>query len=70
MPLDLSELTLEEALRSYSLVKGIEGEVEREIGNLICLLTTSYSVTSEERLNDRLEKLETLPIGSLILPST
>ena len=59
MPLDLSELTLEEALRSYSSVKGHRTRVEREIGNLIHLLTTTYSVTSEERLNDRLENLET-----------
>ena len=59
MLLDLSELTLEEALRSYSSVKGRRTRVEREIGNLIRLLTTTYSVTSEERLNDRLEKLET-----------
>ena len=59
MPLELSELTLEEALCSYSSVKGHRTRVEKEIGNLIRLLTTTYSVTSEERLNDRLEKLET-----------
>ena len=59
MPLELSELTLEEAIRSNSSVKGHRARVEKEIGNLIRLLTTTYSVTSEERLNDRLEKLET-----------
>ena len=58
MPLKLSELTLEEALRSYSSVQGHRTRVEKEIGNLIRLLTTTYSVTSEERLNDRLEKLK------------
>ena len=59
MPLELSELTLEEALRSYSSVKGHRTRIEKEIGNLIRLLTATYSVTSEERLNDRLEKLQT-----------
>ena len=58
MALELSELTLEEALRSYSSVKGHHTRVEREIGNLLRLLKDQYSATSEERLNDRLEKLE------------
>ena len=58
MPLDLSELTLEEALRSYSSVKGHRTRVKKEIGNLLRLLATNYSSTSEERVNDRLEKLE------------
>ena len=58
MPLELSELTLEEALRSYSSVKGHRTRVEKEIGNLIRLLTVTYSVTSEDRLNDRLDKLQ------------
>ena len=58
MPLDLSELTLEEALRSYSSIKGNRTRVEKEIGNLLRLLSATYSVTSEDRLNDRLEKLQ------------
>ena len=56
MPLELSELTLEEALRSYSSVKGHRTRVEKDIGNLVRLLTATYS---EDRLNDRLEKLQT-----------
>ena len=51
MPLELSEMTLEEALRSYSSVKGHRTRVEREIGNLLRLL-------SETRLNESLEKLQ------------
>ena len=58
MPLELSELTLEEALRSYSSVKGHRTRVEREIGNLLRLLSATYSVPSENRLNDMLEKLQ------------
>ena len=58
MPLELSELTQEEALRSYSSVKGHRTRVEKDIGNLLHLLATNYSATSEERINDRLEKLE------------
>ena len=58
MPLELSELSLEEALRSYSSVKGHRTRIEKEIGNLLRLLTNNYSATSEERVNDRLEKLE------------
>ena len=56
--LELSELTLEEALRSYSSVKGHRTRVEREIGNLLRLLKDQYSATSDDRINDRLEKLE------------
>ena len=48
MPLELSEHTLEEALRSYSSVKGHRSWVEKD----------QYSATSEERINDRLEKLK------------
>ena len=59
MPLELSELTLEEALRrSYSSIKGHRTRVEKEIGNLLQLLSATYSVTSEEKSNDRLEKLQ------------
>ena len=32
--------------------------MEKEIGNLLRLLKDQYSATSEERINDRLEKLE------------
>ena len=58
MPLELSELTLEEALRSYSSIKGHRTRVEREIGNLLRLLSATYSLPSENRLNDTLEKLQ------------
>ena len=58
MPLELSELTLEEALRSYSSVKGHSTRVEREIGNRLRLLSATYSAPSESRLNDTLEKLQ------------
>ena len=58
MALELSELTFEEALRSYSSMKGHRTRIEKEIGSLLRLLTNNYSATSEERLNDRLEKLE------------
>ena len=58
MALELSELTLEEALRSYSPVKGHLTRVEREIGTLLRLLKDQYAATSEDRINDRLEKLE------------
>ena len=54
-----AELTLEEALRSYSSVKGHRTRVEKEIGNFVRLMTATYSVTPEDRLNDRLEKLQT-----------
>ena len=54
MPLELSELTLEEALRSYCSVKGHRTRVEMEIRNLLHLLKDQYSTTSEERINDRL----------------
>ena len=59
MPLELSELTLEEALRSNSSIKGHRTRVEKEIGNLLRLLSATYSITSEDRLNDTLEKLQT-----------
>ena len=58
MPLELSKLTLEVAIRSYLSVKGHRTRVEKEIGNLLRLLTNQYSATSKERVNDRLEKLE------------
>ena len=58
MPLELSEMTLEEALRSYSSVKGHRTRVEREIGNLLRLLSATYSSPSETRLNESLEKLQ------------
>ena len=70
MPLELSEITLEEALRSYSSVKGHRTRVEKEIGNLVRLLTATYSVTSEDRLNDRLEKLQTYTHGCPTLQNT
>ena len=56
MALELSELTLEEALRSYLSVKDHRTRVKREIGNLLRLLKDQYSATSEDRVNDRLEK--------------
>ena len=58
MPMELSELTLEEVLRSYLLVKGHRTRCEKEIKNLLGLLSAQNSSTSEERINDRLEKLE------------
>ena len=58
MPLELSDMSLEEVLRSYSLVKGHRTWCEREIENLLQLLHAQYSSTSETRSNDRLEKLE------------
>ena len=70
MTVELSELTLEEALRSYSSVKGHRTRAEREIGNLLHLLKDQYSATSEERINDRLEKLETVSYTHLTLPTT
>ena len=58
MPIDLTEMTLEEVLRSYSLIKGHRTRCVKEIDNLLALLKTQYSSTSEELVNDRLEKLE------------
>ena len=58
MPMELSELTLEEVLRSYSSIKGHRTRCEKEIENLLGLLSAQYSSTSEERVNDRIEKLE------------
>ena len=52
-------MSLEEALRSYSSVKGHRTRVEREIGNLLRLLSATYSAPSENRLNESLEKLQT-----------
>ena len=56
--MELSEMTLEEVLRSYSSVKGHRTRCEKEINNLLGLLGAQYSSTSEERINNRLEKLE------------
>ena len=56
--MELSEMTLEEVLRSYLSVKGHRTRCEKEIDNLLGLLSAQYSSTSEERVNDRLEKLE------------
>ena len=58
MPLDLSQMTLEEVLRSYSSVKGHRTRCEKEIANLLQLLTAQCSSISEEQVNDRLEKQE------------
>ena len=58
MPLELSEMSLEEALRSYSSVKGHRTRVEREIGNLLRLLSATYSSPLETRLNESLDKLQ------------
>ena len=58
MEIELSDMTMEEVLRSYSSVKGHRTRCEREIANLLELLHAQYSATSELHLNDRLEKLE------------
>ena len=58
MPVELSEMSLEAVLRTYSSVKGHRTRCEREIENLIKLLTTRYSSVSEERIKDRLESFE------------
>ena len=58
MPMELSEMSLEEALRSYSSIKGHRTWCEKEKVNLLSLLNTQYSSTSEDRENNRLEKLE------------
>ena len=58
MLLDHSEMTLEEVLCTYSSVKGHHTRCEREIQNLLALLNTHYSSTSETRIKDRLEHLE------------
>ena len=58
MPLDYSEMTLEEVLWTYSSVKGHHTRCEREIHKLLGLLKEQYSSTSENRVNDRLERLE------------
>ena len=56
--MDLSEMSLEAVLRSYSSVKGHRTRYEHEIENLLGLLSTRYSSVSEERIKDRLESLE------------
>ena len=58
MPMELTEMSLEEVLRSYSSIKGHRTRCKKEIDNLLGLLRNQYSSTSEERINDRLEKLE------------
>ena len=58
MEMELSDMTTEEVLCSYSSVKGHRTRCERKIANLLELLQAQYSVTSELHLNDRLEKLE------------
>ena len=58
MPLELLEMTLEDVLRYYSSITGHRTRCEREIANLLQLLTTQYSSTSEDRINDCLETLE------------
>ena len=58
MPMELAEMILEEVLRSYSSIKGHRTRCEKEIDNLLGLLRNQYSSTSEERINDHLEKLE------------
>ena len=58
MPMELSEMSLEEVLRSYSSIKGHRTRCEKEIANLLGLLNTQYSSTSEDCINDPLEKLE------------
>ena len=56
--MELSEMSMEEVLSSYSSIKGHRTRCEKEIENLLGLLSHQYSSTSEERINDRLEKLE------------
>ena len=58
MPIELSEMTLETVLRTYSSVKGHHTRCEREIENLLALLGVRYSSVSEERIKDRLENLK------------
>ena len=58
MPMELSEMTLEAVLRTHSSVKGHRTRCEKEIDNLLALLGAQYSSISEERINDRLERLE------------
>ena len=58
MPVELSEMSLEAVLRTYSSVKGHRTRCEREIENLLGLLTTRYSSVSEECIKERLESLE------------
>ena len=58
MSVELSEMSLEAVLRTYSSVKDHRTRCEREIENLLALLTTRYSSVSEDRLKERLESLE------------
>ena len=58
MPLELTEMTLEKVLRSYSSIKANRTRCEKEIKHLLALLNTQYLSTSEDHVNDRLEKLE------------
>ena len=58
MPMDYSEMNLEEVLRTYSSVKGHRTRCEHEINSLIDLLKVQYSAPSEVSINDRLERLE------------
>ena len=58
MPIELSEMSLEAVLRTYSSVKGHRTRCEREIENLLALLAARYSSVSEDRIKERLESLE------------
>ena len=58
MPIELSEMSLEAVLRTYSSVKGHRTRCEREIENLLALWPIRYSSVSEERIKERLENLE------------
>ena len=53
--MELSDMTSEEVLRSYSSVKRHRTWCECEIANLLELLQAQYSATLELRLNDRLK---------------
>ena len=57
MPVELSEMSLEAVLRTYSSVKGHRTRCEREIENLLALLAARYSSVSEDRIKERLESL-------------
>ena len=51
-------MTLEKVLRSYWSIQGHQTRCKKEKANLLQLLIARYSSMSEERINDRLEKLE------------
>ena len=51
-------MSMEEVLHIYLLNKGHRTRCEKEIYNLLGLLRHQYFSTSEECINDRLEKLE------------